>query len=85
MRWSIMIKFLKLPVRLTTNQEVKDAEISGKEEDWFEGFALVNISEIEYICAGEETCSIYFKSGSWIECTTEIDVLEAILEKHIFE
>jgi len=74
------LKFLKIPARLITNKDAKEAELSGKEEEWFEGYALININEIEYICADEDISSIYFKSGGSIECTLNLDELSLILE-----
>ena len=44
------MKFLKLPVKIAPITEIEQSEITNAEIDWEEGYAVVNVDEIESIC-----------------------------------
>lgn len=74
-----MDRFIKVPSILVTSEDLREAELSDGEIKPFEGFAIINIDEIAYICQNDKTCSVYMKSGDYIEVNLEIDEIGMLI------
>lgn len=76
------MKFIKLPTKIALNEEIEKADSMNLEIEWEEGFALVNVSEIQEVIQStlKDECSIYYKSGDSITISLPLDDLATLLE-----
>ena len=74
-----MDNFIKVPSVLVTSEDLREAELSNNEAKSFEGFAIINIGEIAYICGNDKSSSVYFKSGDYIEVNLELDEIGMLI------
>lgn len=59
--------FIKVSAKLIKGQDLEDAEVLGKDGDWYIGDALINVDEIELVCDGDEYVTVSLKSGQSID------------------
>ena len=60
-------------------KDVEDSELTGQEVESFDGLAIINIEEIAYICQNDKTCSVYMKSGDYLEVNVELDEIGMLI------
>lgn len=56
-------------------KDIEESEITGSEVEGFDGLSIINIEEIAYICQNDKTCSVYMKSGDYLEVNVDIDLI----------
>jgi len=61
-------------------KDIEDSEITGNEVEFFEGLSIINIQEIAYVCQNDKSCSVYMKSGDYLEVNLEIDEIGLMID-----
>lgn len=74
-----MDKFIKVPTKLAMAKDIEDSEITGQEVEAFDGFSIINIEEIAYVCDNGESCSVYMKSSDYLEVNLSIDDIASLI------
>lgn len=72
--------FIKIPVKITLREEVIKYDELGIDPPTQDGFAVINVSEIEYVVGGSESSTIYLVNGEVLETTYNIDIFSGILD-----
>lgn len=76
-----MPEFIKLPVRIAPLKEIEAAEITNADIEWKDGYAIVNIDEIQEISEEPDGNSgITYKSGDTSKIFLSIDEIATLLE-----
>lgn len=60
-------------------KDIEDSELTGQEVEVFNGLAIINVEEIAYICENDTTCSVYMKSGDYLEVNVSLDVMASYI------
>lgn len=72
-------KYIKVPTKLAAAEDIRESELSGKEVEPYDGFSIINIDEIAYVCDNNESCSVYMKSGDYLEVNLSIDDIASLI------
>ena len=73
------MKFIKVPTKLTLGQELEESKLTDKEPESYNGFSIINLDELEFICGDEEVCTVYFKSGGSLDILLTLDEINLLI------
>lgn len=60
-------------------KDIEEAELTNSEVEAFDGLSIINVEEIAYVCQNDASCSVYMKSGDYLEVNLDIDLIGSLI------